>query len=126
MEIPNNLKYTKNHEWVAIEKDIATVGITDFAQRELGDIVYIEIETLNEKLEGEAVFGTIEAVKTVTDLFMPISGEIIEVNEQLKDNPEKVNTSPYKEGWMVKVKISNTEELKQLLDASQYQEISIN
>ena len=123
MDVPINLKYTKNHEWVSIEGDIATVGITDFAQRELGDIVYVEIETLTQTLESEMVFGTVEAVKTVTDLFMPISGEIIEINEQLQDSPEKVNTSPYDEGWMVKIKIKDIEEFKPLLDASKYREV---
>ena len=107
MNIPSELKYTKDHEWVSIEGDIATVGITDFAQGELGDIVYVEVETLDETLDKEEVFGTVEAVKTVSDLFLPLSGEIIEFNESLEDAPEVVNTDPYGEGWMIKVKVSD-------------------
>ena len=115
-----NLKYTKDHEWVRVEGDIAYVGITDFAQGELGDIVYVEIETLNEKIDMGDVFGTVEAVKTVSDLFMPISGEVIEFNESLETNPEKVNEDPYEEGWMIKIKISNPSEIDELLSSEDY------
>lgn len=121
MNIPGNLKYTKDHEWISVEGDIATVGITDFAQSELGDIVYIEIETEGETLDHEEVFGSIEAVKTVSDLFMPVSGEIIEFNEALESSPESVNSDPYGEGWMVKVKMSDSSELDDLLDAAAYE-----
>lgn len=107
MNIPSDLQYTKDHEWVKIEGDVATVGITDFAQGELGDIVYVEIETEGESLETGEVFGTVEAVKTVSDLFMPVSGEVIEINGELEGNPEVVNTDPYGEGWMIKIKISD-------------------
>jgi glycine cleavage system H protein len=120
MNIPQNLKYTKDHEWVSVSGDIATIGITDFAQSELGDIVYIEIETEGETLGQEEVFGSVEAVKTVSDLFMPLSGEIIEFNAGLEANPESVNTDPYGDGWMVKVKMSDTSELEGLLDAAAY------
>lgn len=120
MNIPSELKYTKDHEWVKIEGDIAIIGITDFAQSELGDIVYVEVETLDETLEKEAVFGTVEAVKTVSDLFLPLSGEIVAFNELLEEEPEKVNTDPYGDGWMVKVKISKPEEVEELLDDSDY------
>lgn len=123
MNIPSELKYTKDHEWIKVEGDVVTVGITDFAQGELGDIVYVEVETVDEKLEVEDVFGTVEAVKTVSDLFLPVSGEIIEFNELLEDEPEKVNTDPYGEGWMVKIKISDASELKELLDADAYKQI---
>lgn len=123
MNIPSNLKYTKDHEWVKIDGDIATIGITDFAQGELGDIVYVEVETLDETLAAEEVFGTVEAVKTVSDLFMPLSGEIIEFNDSLESEPEKVNSDPYGDGWMIKVKISDTSELENLLDANAYQEL---
>jgi glycine cleavage system H protein len=123
MNIPAELKYTKDHEWVRIEGDIATVGITEFAQSELGDIVYVEIETVGETLEQEEVFGSIEAVKTVSDLFMPLSGEILEFNEELDGNPELVNSDPYGAGWMVKVKISDTSEIEKLLDSSAYQNL---
>jgi len=123
MNIPSNLKYTKDHEWVKIDGDIATIGITDFAQGELGDIVYVEVETLDETLSAEEVFGTVEAVKTVSDLFMPLSGEIIEFNDSLESEPEKVNSDPYGDGWMIKVKISDTSELDNLLDADAYQEL---
>ena len=102
MNIPENLKYTKDHEWISIEEDIATVGITDYAQRELGDIVYIEVESLNQKLNKEEIFGSVEAVKTVSDLFMPVSGEVIEFNNDLNNNPEAVNNDPYNEGWIIK------------------------
>ncbi|MFM8243936.1 MAG: glycine cleavage system protein GcvH [Crocinitomicaceae bacterium] len=120
MSIPGNLKYTKDHEWVLVEGDIATVGITDFAQSELGDIVYVEIETVGETVSQEEVFGSIEAVKTVSDLFMPLTGEILEFNEKLDTNPELVNSDPYGDGWMVKVKISNNDEISQLLSAEAY------
>ena len=123
MNIPENLKFTKDHEWVLIEGDIATVGITDFAQGELGEIVYVEIETEGETLELEEVFGTIEAVKTVSDLFMPLSGEIIEFNAKLEESPEAVNEDPYKEGWMIKIKLSEESELSDLLDAEAYKEL---
>ncbi|MFS4466926.1 glycine cleavage system protein GcvH [Maribacter sp. 2210JD10-5] len=123
MNIPSDLKYTKDHEWVKIEGDIATVGITDFAQGELGDIVYVEVETVDETLDKEEVFGTVEAVKTVSDLFLPLSGEIIEFNESLEDEPEKVNTDPYGEGWMVKIKFSDSSELEGLLSDADYKEI---
>lgn len=120
MNVPANLKYTKDHEWVSVDGDIATVGITDFAQGELGDIVYVEIETEGESLDQEEVFGSVEAVKTVSDLFMPISGEIIEFNAELEGNPELVNSDPYGQGWMIKVKVSNSSELEGLLDAAAY------
>ncbi len=121
MNIPANLKYTKDHEWVLINGDEATIGITEFAQSELGDIVFVEIETIGETMEKEAVFGSIEAVKTVSDLFMPLTGEIILLNESLESNPELVNTDPYGEGWMIKVKYSNINELDALLDKIAYE-----
>lgn len=124
MEIKDNLKYTKDHEWVILDGKIATVGITDFAQSELGDIVYIEVDTVNEELSKDEVFGTVEAVKTVSDLFLPMSGKIIEFNESLNDNPEKVNDSPYDEGWIIKVEITNPAELNELLDSKTYSEIT--
>jgi glycine cleavage system H protein len=120
MNVPENLKYTKDHEWVRIEGDIALVGITDFAQGELGDIVYVEIETEGETLDQEEVFGSVEAVKTVSDLFMPLSGEIIEFNTNLESNPELVNSDPYGDGWMIKVKLSDTSQIAGLLDALAY------
>ncbi|GAA4800176.1 glycine cleavage system protein GcvH [Litoribaculum gwangyangense] len=120
MNIPSNLKYTKDHEWVKIEGDIATIGITDFAQGELGDIVYVEVETVDETLSAEEVFGTVEAVKTVSDLFLPLSGEIIEFNETLEDEPEKVNTDPYGDGWMIKLKCSDVSEVDALMSAEDY------
>jgi glycine cleavage system H protein len=120
MSVPQNLKYTKEHEWVLVEGDVATVGITAFAQGELGDIVYVEIETVGESVDKDEVFGSVEAVKTVSDLFMPISGEILEFNEKLDGEPELVNSDPYGEGWMVKVKISDSSELEGLLDATAY------
>ena len=123
MNIPEDLKFTKDHEWIKIEGDIATVGITDFAQGELGDIVYVDVETLDESLDQNEVFGSVEAVKTVSDLFMPLSGEIIEFNEILEDAPEKVNTDAYGEGWMIKIKISNDSEIEGLLDAAGYKEV---
>jgi glycine cleavage system H protein len=121
MSIPANLKYTKDHEWVSVEGDVATIGITDFAQSELGDIVYVEIETVGETIEQEEVFGSVEAVKTVSDLFMPVSGEIIEFNEGLEADPEAVNKDAYGAGWMIKVKMSNPAEVDALLDAAAYQ-----
>jgi len=120
MNIPEELKYTKDHEWIKIDGDIATVGITDFAQSELGDIVYVEVETLDETLDAEEVFGTVEAVKTVSDLFLPLSGEIIEFNEALEDEPEKVNSDPYGEGWMIKIKISDADQIDGLLSSEAY------
>ena len=123
MKLPVDLMYTKDHEWIRIDNDIATIGITDFAQGELGDIVYVEIETLNQTLNAETVFGSVEAVKTVSDLFMPLSGEIIEINEALDDTPESVNDDPYGEGWMVKVKCSDLSQIEGLLDAKAYKSI---
>lgn len=123
MNIPSELKYTKDHEWIKIEGETITIGITDFAQSELGDIVYVEVETLDETLEIEEVFGTVEAVKTVSDLFLPVSGEIIEFNETLEDEPEKVNNDPYGEGWMIKVKCSDVSQLDDLLSAEEYKAI---
>ncbi len=123
MNIPSELKYTKDHEWVKIEGDIATVGITDFAQGELGDIVYVEVETVDETLDKEEVFGTVEAVKTVSDLFLPLSGEIVEFNESLEDEPEKVNTDPYGEGWMIKLKISDMTQVEELMSDADYKEL---
>jgi glycine cleavage system H protein len=120
MNIPANLKYTKDHEWVSIDGDIATVGITDFAQKELGDIVYVEVETLDQTLTKDEVFGTVEAVKTVSDLFLPLSGEIIAFNDDLESNPEAVNSDSYGAGWMVKVKISDASEVAQLLSSEDY------
>ena len=120
MNIPEELKYTKDHEWIRIDDEILTIGITDFAQSELGDIVYIEVDTLDETLEAEAIFGTVEAVKTVSDLFLPVSGEIIEFNEALEDAPEQVNEDPYWAGWMVKVRCEDLSEIESLLDASEY------
>ncbi|MCB4799884.1 glycine cleavage system protein GcvH [Neotamlana laminarinivorans] len=120
MTIPSDLKYTKDHEWVKLDGDIATIGITDFAQSELGDIVYVEVETLDETLDADEVFGTVEAVKTVSDLFLPLSGEIIEFNEGLEDEPEKVNTDPYGEGWMIKVKCSDLSQVEGLLSDEDY------
>jgi glycine cleavage system H protein len=123
MNIPETLKYTKDHEWVSIEGNIATVGITDFAQGELGDIVYVEIETVEEQLEDEAVFGTVEAVKTVSDLFMPIAGTVVEMNEALEDTPELVNTDPYGAGWMIKIELEDETDTSKLLDATAYQQL---
>lgn len=120
MNIPSELKYTKDHEWVKIEGDIATIGITDFAQSELGDIVYVEVETVDETLEAEEIFGTVEAVKTVSDLFLPISGEIIEFNATLEDEPEKVNSDPYGAGWMIKVKCSDVSQYEGLMSSEEY------
>ncbi len=123
MNIPANLKYTKDHEWILLEGDVATVGITDFAQKELGDIVYVEVETLDQTLEKDEVFGTVEAVKTVSDLFLPLAGEIIEFNEALETAPETVNTDPYGKGWMIKVKVSNTADFDALLSADAYKDL---
>ena len=123
MNIPADLKYTKEHEWIKVDGDVATVGITDYAQGELGDIVYVEIETEGETLDAEEVFGTVEAVKTVSDLFMPISGEVLEFNEGLESDPEAVNRDPYGDGWMVKIKISDAGELDSLLSADAYKDL---
>ncbi len=123
MNIPQELKYTKDHEWVRIDGNIATVGVTDFAQGELGDIVYVEVETVGETLDREEVFGTVEAVKTVSDLFSPLSGEIIEFNDSLESTPEKVNSDPYGEGWMVRIKITNEDEISELLSADDYKDV---
>ena len=123
MNIPEDLKYTKDHEWIKVNGTTAFVGVTDYAQTELGDIVFIEIETLDETLEKEEVFGTIEAVKTVSDLFMPVSGKITKVNPKLEDGPELVNKDPYGEGWMIQVEIQNTDELNSLLTAAEYKEL---
>lgn len=123
MNIPSNLKYTKDHEWVKVEGDIAIIGITDFAQKELGDIVYVEVETLDQTLAQDEIFGTVEAVKTVSDLFLPLSGEIIEFNENLETTPELVNSDPYGEGWMIKVKVSDISEQDDLLSAEDYKQL---
>jgi len=123
MNIPAELKYTKDHEWVKIDGDTAIVGITEFAQKELGDIVYVEVETLDQTLDKDEVFGTVEAVKTVSDLFLPLSGEITAFNETLETTPEKVNSDPYGDGWMVKIKISNESEIEELLSSEQYKEL---
>jgi glycine cleavage system H protein len=123
MNIPGELKYTKDHEWVKLDGDVATVGITDFAQGELGDIVFVEIETVGETLDAEEVFGTVEAVKTVSDLFLPLSGEIIELNENLEDAPESVNEDPYGEGWMIKIKLSDASQVEELLSAEEYKNL---
>ncbi|MCF6350509.1 MAG: glycine cleavage system protein GcvH [Flavobacteriaceae bacterium] len=123
MNIPKELKYTKDHEWIKINTNIATIGITDFAQKELGDIVYIDVDTLDEALTIEEVFGSIEAVKTVSDLFMPLSGEIIEFNKDLEDNPEIVNADAYGKGWIIKVKLSDESQIDNLLNATAYKEL---
>ncbi len=120
MNIPQELKYTKEHEWVSLQGDMATVGITDFAQRELGDIVYVEVDTEGEELDRDEVFGTVEAVKTVSDLFMPLSGEVVTFNEALEDEPELINKDPYGKGWIIKVKVKNPAEMEELLDADAY------
>jgi glycine cleavage system H protein len=120
MNIPANLKYTKDHEWISLDGEIATIGITDFAQKELGDIVYVEVETLDQTLGKDEVFGTVEAVKTVSDLFLPVAGEIIEFNDALESTPEIVNTDPYGKGWMVKVKVSNVSDMNELLSSDDY------
>lgn len=121
MNFPENLKYTKDHEWIKVDGDIATVGITDFAQRELGDIVFVDINTVGEELEADAVFGTVEAVKTVSDLFLPVTGKVLEVNEALNDNPESINSDPYGNGWMIKIQMSNPADVDQLMDAKAYE-----
>jgi glycine cleavage system H protein len=123
MNFPENLKYTKDHEWVKVDGDVATVGITDFAQRELGDIVYVDVNTIGEDLEKESVFGTVEAVKTVSDLFMPVSGKVLEVNKDIDSAPETVNSDPYGKGWMVKVALSNPSEVSGLLSAADYRKL---
>ena len=123
MNIPSDLLYSNDHEWVKLDGEFATIGITDFAQRELGDIVYIEIETLGDTLEREQVFGTVEAVKTVSDLFMPLSGEVLEFNSTLEDTPEAVNDQPYEVGWMIKIKMDNPAQLKHLMSADQYKQL---
>lgn len=120
MNFPEDLKYTKDHEWVRLEGGIATIGVTDFAQSELGDVVFVEIETAGEELAAEETFGTVEAVKTVSDLFMPIGGEIVEVNAGLEDAPESVNEDPYGKGWMIKVKVADASEVNDLMSASEY------
>lgn len=123
MNIPSELKYTKDHEWISIVGDVATVGITDFAQSELGDIVYVEVETLDETLDKDEIFGSVEAVKTVSDLFLPLTGEIIAFNEALEDEPEKVNTDPYGDGWMIKIKMSDASEVETLMSDADYKEL---
>lgn len=123
MNIPGHLKYTKDHEWVSIDGDVATVGITDFAQKELGDIVYVEVESLDQTLKKDEVFGTVEAVKTVSDLFLPVSGEIIEFNDALESAPESVNSDPYGAGWMIKVKVADITELETLLSSDSYKDL---
>ncbi len=123
MNVPSELKYTKDHEWVKIDGDVATVGITDFAQGELGDIVYVDVDTLDDTLDKDEIFGSVEAVKTVSDLILPLSGEIFEFNENLEDEPDQVNNDPYGEGWMIKVKISNPDEIEELLDSEAYKGI---
>jgi glycine cleavage system H protein len=123
MNIPSELKYTKDHEWIKVEDNIATVGITDFAQGELGDIVYVDVDTLDDNVEEGEVFGSVEAVKTVSDLFMPLTGEVIEFNEELEDEPELVNTDPYNKGWMIKIDISDSSQIENLLDAEAYKNL---
>jgi len=120
MNTPTNLRYTKDHEWISLDGDVATIGITDFAQKELGDIVYVEVETLDQTLEKDEVFGTVEAVKTVSDLFLPLAGEIIEFNDALESDPETVNSDPYGKGWMIKVKVSDPSEFEKLLSSEEY------
>jgi glycine cleavage system H protein len=123
MNIPSALKYTKDHEWIKIEGNIATVGITEFAQGELGDIVYVDVDTLDDTVVEGAVFGSVEAVKTVSDLFMPLSGEVIQFNEELEDAPELVNSDPYDKGWMIKIEISDSSQIDDLLDAAAYEKL---
>jgi glycine cleavage system H protein len=125
MNFPENLKYTKDHEWVLLDGDIATIGITDYAQHELGDIVYIDIETKGKALAAEEIFGTVEAVKTVSDLFLPVSGTILELNPILDKEPEKVNADPYGEGWMIKMKVDNPDDVSKLMDAEAYQKVVV-
>jgi len=123
MKIPDNLRYTKDHEWISLDGDTATIGITDFAQSELGDIVYVEIETVGKALQAESVFGTVEAVKTVSDLFLPVSGTILEVNPALNGSPELVNSDPYGEGWMIKMKVDHTADVEALMDKAGYEKL---
>ncbi len=123
MNIPANLRYTKDHEWASLDGDVVTVGITDFAQKELGDIVYVEVETLDQTLEKDEVFGTVEAVKTVSDLFLPLAGEIIAFNDSLETDPEQVNKDPYGQGWMIKIKVSNVDDFNELLSSEAYKEL---
>ena len=123
MNIPSDLKYSKDHEWIKVDGDKAIIGITDFAQRELGDIVYVEIESVGEELEEQSVFGTVEAVKTVSDLFMPLNGEVLEFNTALEDTPEAINEDPYESGWMIKIRIQNPDQLNVLLNADQYKSL---
>ena len=123
MKVPENLKYTKDHEWVRVEEDCAYIGVTDFAQGELGDVVFVEIETEGESLDKEEVFGTIEAVKTVSDMFMPVSGEVLEINPKIKDEPELINKDPYGEGWLIKISIADSSELDELLTPEQYNDL---
>lgn len=123
MNIPSNLKYTKDHEWLLVEGEIGTIGITDFAQAELGDIVYVDVPSIDETLAKDEVFGTVEAVKTVSDLFLPVSGEVLEFNSQLEAQPENINKDPYGKGWIVKIKLSDLTEVEQLLDAKAYSEL---
>jgi glycine cleavage system H protein len=123
MKFPDNVKYTKDHEWISLDGDVATIGVTDFAQHELGDIVYVDIDSKGKKLEAETVFGTIEAVKTVSDLFLPVSGTITEVNPILENEPEKVNSDPFGEGWIVKLKVENSADLDNLMDAAAYEKL---
>ena len=123
MNFPDNLRYTKDHEWIRREGNVAYIGITDFAQSELGDIVYVDIPTLNQSLDREAIFGTVEAVKTVSDLFLPVSGKIVEINPNLNQNPELVNKDPYGEGWMVKIELSDTKQADELMDAAGYKQL---
>jgi glycine cleavage system H protein len=123
MNFPSELRYTKDHEWIKLDGNVATIGITDFAQRELGDIVYVDIDTVGKSLDAEAVFGTVEAVKTVSDLFLPVAGKVLEVNPNLNNEPELVNTDPYGEGWMVKLEVSNTADVDALMSAEAYQQL---
>jgi glycine cleavage system H protein len=123
MNIPSELKYTKDHEWIKIEGDVATIGITDFAQGELGDIVYVDVDTLDDTVDRDEVFGSVEAVKTVSDLFMPLTGEVVEFNEKLEDEPEVVNKDPYGDGWMIKISIEDSSQIEDLLDAAAYQKL---
>ena len=123
MNYPENLRYTKDHEWILLDGDIATIGITDFAQHELGDIVFVEIETKGKALSAETIFGTVEAVKTVSDLFLPVAGTIVEINAILETEPEKVNTDPYGDGWMIKMKVDNADDVNKLMDAVAYQKV---
>lgn len=123
MNFPENLRYTKDHEWISLDGDVATIGITDFAQHELGDIVYVEVETVGQELEADSIFGTVEAVKTVSDLFLPVGGTITEVNPILEGEPDKVNTDPFGEGWMVKMKVKNVDDFAKLMDAAAYKNL---